>query len=323
MKKILLFASITVLVISVVFAWLSSVWTGVIATVLLGALIAFDVFLLRNNPRLWISIIMWIISIFILGWFSFNLALPKETKLDITTEEITEEEFTDIIEEAEEPEKMEIEEEVSNEDDETDEETVTQGDEIEKKSEVIIKEVVKEVPVEKVVVKKVPQEVPVEKEVVKEVVKEVIKEVPKIEYIEVEKEPEPTPQPSTTTPAPTVQPYSPTTVYGYGYGDPTMGGYGYGYGNQYGYGDPTGGYNGYYSTSSIRISGPEKVYAGEEETYTISGVSSISKNKLDLPANVSVEKISGNKVTLSFEEEWTGSYSICYGNASIDVKVYE
>jgi len=36
---------------------------------------------------------------------------------------------------------------------------------------------------------------------------------------------------------------------------------------------------------------------------------------------VSNEKISGNKVTLYFDEGWTGTYSIGYGSSSIKVEV--
>ena len=163
--------------------------------------------------------------------------------------------------------------------------------------------------VEKVVEKRV--EVPVEKEVIKEVVVE--KEVPVVEYVEVEKKPEVSTPVQTPTPTPN---YNYNSQY---YGDPTgNSNYGYGYNNGY-YGDPTGNYYG--NNSSVSIKGKTTVTAGNSYTYTISGVSSISKSKLDVPSNVSIERVSGNKVTLYFEEDWTGSYSIGYGSEAIKIKV--
>lgn len=169
-----------------------------------------------------------------------------------------------------------------------------------------------EVPVEKRV------EVPIEKkvEVPVEVEKKVTEyvEVPVVEYVEV---------PATTT---SIQTSTQTTAYNYT-GDPTSANCGYNYtgdptGNNYGYGytgDPTGSYYG--SSTSVKISGPKTVTQGKYYTYTITGVSSVSESRLELPANVTAEKVGSNKFKLYFEEGYTGSYHIGYGSASISVKV--
>ena len=47
----------------------------------------------------------------------------------------------------------------------------------------------------------------------------------------------------------------------------------------------------------------------------------MSESRLNLPANVSAEKVGTNKFKLYFESGYTGSYSIGYGSASINIKV--
>lgn len=174
---------------------------------------------------------------------------------------------------------------------------------------------------EKVVTKVVEKrvEVPVEKkvEVPVEVEKKVTEyvEVPVVEYVEV---------PTTTTPEPTPTPAQKPSYnytgdptggnYGYNYtGDPTGGNYGYGY-----TGDPTGSYNNSYS---VKISGPKTVTQGKSYTYTVTGVSSVSESKLNLPANVTAEKVGTNKFKLYFEEGYTGSYHIEYGSSKLSITV--
>lgn len=169
--------------------------------------------------------------------------------------------------------------------------------------------------VEKVVTKVVEKkvEVPVEKkvEVPVEVEKKVTEyvEVPVVEYVEV-----PATIPTTTqTPSYNYTGDPTGGTYGYNYtGDPTSSGYGY-------IGDPTGSYYG--NSNSIKISGPKTVTQGKSYTYTITGVSSVSESRLELPANVTAEKVGSNKFKIYFEEGYTGSYHIGYGSASISVKV--
>lgn len=162
--------------------------------------------------------------------------------------------------------------------------------------------------VEKIVEKRV--EVPVEKVVEKiEYV-----EVPVVEYVEV--------TPPAIEPE-NVKPITPPALPQFGYsGDPTMGNYGYDYGYGSNYGDPTMNNNYYYDnnyTSSVTISGDKKVSLGETVCYTISGVNSISESKLKLPYGVSLEKIRGNKVYLTFDE--VGTFYIKYGSTNINIKV--
>jgi len=104
------------------------------------------------------------------------------------------------------------------------------------------------------------------------------------------------------------------------YGDPT-GVYTNNY-NYNPYGDPAGGYYNNNYSSSVKISGEKEVTAGESYTYTISGVNNISESKLKIPSNVNVKNIRGNKITLYFEEGWSGTYSIGYSSATIKVEVH-
>ena len=279
MKKFLLVASIICFSIAIVMNFICSFWCGLIMALLLGILIYADVYLIKNNPRWWIAILMFILSLLFLFWASSNLGYKTAVS------ELGINEAVDVIEEPE------IEEELTQ-DIETEE-----TDEIEPEEEQNV--IIKEVPVEKVVVK------------------EVVKEVPKVKYIEVEKKPEPTTQP-TPTPTPTATPIANTSNIGYG-GPTTV--YGYGYGAGYGY--PSGYENpGYNYNTSIKIKGPTEVYAGDSEEYTISGINSFSKSKLKLPENVSYEDHSGNKVTLYFDDDFTGGYCmIQYGTAKLKVDI--
>lgn len=311
MKKILLGMSIVGFIAAIIISWICSFWTGFIMTAVLGALIAFTAYLLKNTARLWISIVMFILSIIILFFISARLGYRAADYLEPKTE------FTDIYEEKTELEDEEakcteepiIEEQCT----EKQEESIGKQIEIipEKEKNTVVKEVVKEVPVERVIVK----------------------EVPKVQYVEVEKKsetkeqvitatpaPKPTPAPTPKpTPAPTPKPTpTPTPVYNnVNYGGPTTV-YGYGYG----YGTPTGGYNNYNPTStSIKIKGATEVVAGDTETYTISGVNSISKSKLDISGNVDY-KISGNKITLYFDEDFTSGYCLIkYGSEKLKVDI--
>lgn len=310
MRKVLLILSMVCFLVAIVAYWFCGVVAGIIATLLIGALIAVDVYLFRNNARWWSAIAMFLIAFSVMtssipGFFMHNYSENEDVEICETAEE----DGAKIDEESEEAETVEDEKKQSSE--EADEVVVTVSDEAESEPTVVTKTVEKvvekPVTVEKVVEKVVEVPVEVEKVVEKEVIEYV--EVPVVEYVEKETTSQPV---STPTPTPNYNYYS--------YGDPTMyNNYGNGYSYGYGYtGDPTGGYN-YQQTMSI--SGKTNVTSGNSYTYTISGVSSISKSKLDLPANVSVESISGNRVTLYFEDGWTGSYSIGYGSAVINVKV--
>jgi len=303
MRKVLLVLSMVCFLVAIVAYWFWGVVAGVIATLLLGALISVDVYLLRNNARWWIAIVMLLISFSIMtsalpGFFMHNYSENKDVEICETADE----DSAKLDEE--------VEEEIKDSD-EDDDKAVTVSDGAKDESKVVTKTVEKvvekPVTVEKVIEKVVEVPVEVEKVVEKEVIEYV--EVPVVEYVEKETTSQPA---ATPTPTPNYNYYS--------YGDPTMyNNYGSGYNYGYGYtGDPTGGYN---YQNAVSISGKTNVTAGNSYTYTISGVSSISKSKLDLPANVSVESINGNRVTLYFEDEWTGSYSIGYGSAVINVKV--
>ena len=303
MRKFLLILSAICFFAAIVVYWFSGVWAGVIATVLIGALIALDIYLIKNNARWWITLVIFFVSFMIMtssfsNLFARNIA--EKVECSSKTESTVEEKEDEVLLEEESIEEPEDVEEISYEED-----IVVPASKPVSEPKVVTKTEY----VEKVVEKRV--EVPVEKEVIKEVVVE--KEVPVVEYVEVEKKPEVSTPVQTPTPTPN---YNYNSQY---YGDPTgNSNYGYGYNNGY-YGDPTGNYYG--NNSSVNIKGKTTVTAGNSYTYTISGVSSISKSKLDVPSNVNIERVSGNKVTLYFEEDWTGSYSIGYGSAAIKIKV--
>jgi len=311
MKKFLFVASMIFLLVAIVVYWFVGVWNGLAATVLLGLVIFTTNYLRKNNGRWWIALLIFIFSFSVLaGSFSAVTVRHMNRKIDIVIEEneIEENEIEEDLEEEEEvlveyESETDVEEEkVSEEPTMEDNETLTLNKNTSDTPKIITKTeyIEKEVPIEKIVVK----EVPVEKEVVKEVIVE--KEVPVekvvIKEIPVEKTPEVASTIAPVPPQPTVSQYKYNNAY---YGDPTV------MNNSYGYG-----YN-----SSISISGKKEVVAGREYTYTISGAVSITKSKLKLPSNVSIEKISGNKVTLYFDEGWTGTYSIGYGSSSIKVEV--
>lgn len=325
MRKFLLIASAVCFLIALVVYWFGSICVGAVMTLILGALIALDVYLLRNNARWWIAILMFVIAFSVMtSSFSSlfmrdgNEVLTSNEEITITDEEtetsdedITTEEDKSVISDAEEADQ---EETVQTKDDAK--ETVEKQEKKSKEPTVVTKVVEKKVPVEKVVEKEVIKEVPVEKTVEKEVIVEVPAQ--KQEEATSTPTPEPTPIP-TPTPQNIYYNGDPTVMnggYGYGYsGDPTVMNNGY---NGY-YGDPTGGYNNY-NSNNVRISGKNEVLVGETYTYTIVGINSFSKSKLKLPEGVSYEGSSGNKVKLYFEQ--VGAYSIGYGNASIKVEAY-
>lgn len=330
--KGLFIISAIVFAITIIPAWIANtIFFGILWTVVLLALTIISSYLSRNvhklNPRpaSIVAVILFVLSIFLL---SFNIS--RMTTRTISRNNKMDQQITCKIDDGAKLEKEDEDENYEenaavNEEENTDSEyqegtdnqdvQVIDVDPQPVKEKVVTKTVEKrvEVPVEKRV------EVPVEKkvEVPVEVEKKVTEyvEVPVIEYVEV---------PSTTpsTPAPTQKPSynytgDPTGGNyngGYGYtGDPTGGRYGYGY-----TGDPTGGYN---NSSSLKISGPTTVTQGNSYTYTITGASSVSESRLNLPANVSAEKVGTNKFKLYFESGYTGSYSIGYGSASINIKV--
>lgn len=297
MKNILLILSFIFFCITLGCGFFTG-WIGaIIFTVLSIAGIVLTVFLMKNvsSAKWGAIIIILILSIFLM---KITVGICVLKAVDHTpTDKIAD---IEEIEDVKDDDDMIITD-VEEEETKTDEETV--------------KVVEKEVPVEKVVERVVEKrvEVPVEKIVEKTVTEYV--EVPVVEYVEVEIPTTPT---QTTNPNTTPQyNYNNPTGMNYGYtGDPTVPN-SYGYGNVYNYGDPT--INNSYYYGQISISGNKTVTMGESVMYTISGVSSISKSNLKLPKNVYVDKISGNKVYLVFEQ--VGWYSIGYGNATINVKV--
>lgn len=291
MKKFLLILSIVCFGVAIIGSWFYSALAGLIVTLVVGLLIAADVYLINNNPRLWASIAMFVLSLLLLFWIGTKVGFGL-----IGGDSISNTEITNVYDEEEsETEVITDEEEIEEEP----EEVLDEKEEVVKEEQTtIVKEVIKEVPVEKVVVK------------------EVVKEVPKVEYVEIEKKPEtPTPTPvPTPTPIPTPTPTPIPNYNNMNYGGPTTV-YGYGYQNGYGY-------NGNYNTTSIKIKGPTEVYAGETETYTISGINSFSKSKLKLPENVSYADHYGNKVELYFDEDITSGYCMIeYGTAKLKVDI--
>ena len=318
MKKLLLIVSVVCFCLSAACGWfLGNPITGITYTVIYGALALLCAFLLKRhqNVRWWVVILAAFIAAAILGG-SLGLVMAHHAFKDLGPADVVTEET--IQSESEDTEMEDISEEDSEETEkQTQIEVVERVVEKEVPVEKVVEKVVeKEVPVEKVVEKVVEKEVPVEKIV--EVEKVVEKEVPVEKVVEVEKIVEVPAKPVQT---PTTTPTSPVTTPQYGNsgytGDPTVPNYGYGNGYYNGYGDPTGGYNN--NNSAVVITGDKTVIMGESVKYTISGVSSISKSKLDLPDNVYIEKISGNKVYLVFEH--AGWYEIGYGNAVISVSV--
>lgn len=350
MKKSTLIFSVALLAVAIIMYWICGVGTGILMTLVCGALIALHVFLINKNPRWWIIILALIVSISLVRCSFFKLMDEASMKdAEKIVMEIQSEEDDDTPEKTDNYEEKDTSDVVSEDDENSDvvEETEecpedeTQEPEINPEPVVVEKVVEKEVKVpvvvEKVVEKKV--EVPVEKEVIKYV------EKPSKETNAQ------TTKPTTSTTSTTTQTNSPVTTptnnynynpayygdptsssyghgsnYGYGYTtDPTLNNYGYGYGYSSGYGytgDPTAsGYNNNYYSSSIKITGDTTVVAGDTATYTITGVSSITRSKLDLPDNVSIESINGNRVKLYFEEGWTGTYSIGYESAELKIKV--
>ena len=305
MKKFLLGLSMVGFAIAMVCSWFNGnigYSIGVTIAMLLFMWLTLSFIKRHGTVRLAVVVIIAAIAIF---FASMNVSLlayrknnPKADKPDGAVKVTTLQEKEDCEEKKEETDKAAEEEETEKE--ETDS----------KPSDSKKKEDKEPVVVEKIVEKRV--EVPVEKVVEKiEYV-----EVPVVEYVEV--------TPPAIEPE-NVKPITPPALPQYGYsGDPTMGNYGYDYGYGYGsnYGDPTMNNNYYYDnnyTSSVTISGDKKVSLGETVCYTISGVNSISESKLKLPYGVSLEKIRGNKVYLTFDE--VGSFYIKYGSTNINIKV--
>lgn len=274
MKKFFLWGAMLAFAIAIIAFWFTGVTCGIIATFALGALIILARWLIKNNAKAWIAVLLFLLALFILSFscsivtsrYLSNRNLDVEYKTsDYTCQEVIDNELEEGLEEISEADTTE---EVVKD---NEKDTTT-------KIEYVDRVVVKEVP--------------------KIVEKEVIKEVP----TQTKNEKETSTPSSTPTPIPTPVP-SPQHNYNGYYGDPTGGSYG----------------NNWYN--SVSISGSKTVTAGDTKTYTISGVSSISKSKLDLPANVSIEKVSGNKVTLYFDEDWTGTYEIGYGSATLKISV--
>ena len=317
MKTLSLIIAAIWFLVAVVVSWWGTVLSAILLTLIGGAFIYLSVLLIKKSRSTrWPGIIIMLVLALILVFISILCIQPRvssTTKEEIAIVDTVEENITEEVEKETTEELEEIAEEVEEETEDKGTEEPLKKIETTKET---VKVVEKEVPVvvEKIVEKVVEKKVPVEKVVTEYV------EVPVVEYVEVEV--------PTQTPAPAPNP-TPAPVPNYGYsGDPTVPNYGqpngyYGYpNNNYGYGDPTMnygyGYNNYYY-GNISISGKKTVTMGESIPYTISGVSTISKNKLDLPNNVYVDKIQGNRVYLIFEE--VGSYEIGYQNVSKTVEV--
>lgn len=323
MKKLSLVIATIWFAVAVVVSWWGTLLSAILLTLIGGACISLSVLLIKKSRSTrWPGIVIILILALILMFISILCIQPRASSNaneELAIVNTVPETVEDINGEVEEETTKELEEIAEEVEEESDDEEVEEVEEVttnvvEKPVEKVVTKYV-EVPVEKIVEKEIPVEkvvekvieVPVEKVVEKEVVVEKI----------VEKE-VPVSAPSST----------PNTTPNYGYfSDPTVPNYGqpngyYGYpNNNYGYGDPTMnygyGYNNYYG--NISISGKKTVTMGESIPYTISGVSTISKNKLDLPNNVYVDKIQGNRVYLIFEE--VGSYEIGYQNVSKTVEV--
>ena len=292
MKTLLLALSLIGFCVSMIFSWITGgVWYGLLVTVISIVCICLSMYSIKNRARVkwWIVIVLLIFSLFML----------KHSVISMVCKE-----FEPIFDKYGTEVKVDSEPEATNDECDGVDEGVATVNEVKLKQENNQpKDTSKKTIVTKVVEKVV--EKPVEKVVTEYV------EVPVVEYVEVQ-----TPETNTNeqVSSPTIStPMNPQ----YGYtGDPTMMNYGYNNGINYG-GDPT--INNNYLYQSIEISGDKYVIMGESIPYTITGVSSISESRLNLPNGVSVDKIRGNKVYLTFDE--VGWYSIGYGNATINVAV--
>lgn len=326
MKKFLLILTMVCSVISIICSWFKGNFLySLIFTAAMILLIKFAKYLLkrRNSARLGIIVIVSFASVFCassnIGFVLYkrtsNVEKPIKTETAITTNipenTQTDSDFEKDME-VDSAEEIDYDEDVEDKD--IDNEVITlEEDENENNDD-------NEKVTEKIVEKRV--EVPVEV-IVEKVVKEYV-EVPVVEYVEIDTTTKENSKDENSTiyNQPTYN-YSYTgdpTIGNYGYGntgDPTIGGYNYNYDYIYSYGDPTLNNNSYYN--SITISGSKSVELGECIKYTISGVNGISKNRLNIPYGVSIDKISGNNVYLTFDE--VGIYSIGYDSVVINVKV--
>lgn len=309
LRKRLVKISLVVFILAYIVILFSGMFKAFLfATLVLAAVICISKWLCNNayddNLHSWPYIAIILLAFMALSFstaFTSTRRIAKNQKQDEQIICQTETENDDEESEEEVAEQEEITEETEPEE-VYEEKPEVQTQTVEKVVTKVVEKKV-EVPVEKKV--EVPVEVPVEVE--KKVTEYV--EVPVVEYVEV---PATTP---TTTQTPSYNYTGDPTggTYGYNYtGDPTSSGYGY-------TGDPTGSYYG--SSTSVKISGPKTVTQGKSYTYTITGVSSVSESRLELPANVTAEKVGSNKFKLYFEEGYTGSYHIGYGSASISIKV--
>jgi len=298
-KKILTCITVVLALFTIILGWSS---TAIMPTVIAGIVGCFSYYLYKIKGK---PTVMILLLFFAMALLYYTITLTNEQRISNLSMELQESEETETVEKVEESlEAKEDKETETGEIIENDEDSEKDIDSKEDKSNtepiVITKEVIKYLEVEKPV---------------KSTTTSTTTSTSKTQEqgsLTIETSPNTNNEKQNSTP--TVTPNNGNTnLYYNPYGDP-MGGYS---GNNY---YPNN--NNYYGSNTVRISGEEEVIAGEEYTYTISGVTSISKSKLKVPANVSIENISGNKVTLYFEEGWSGTYSLGYGSATIKVEVY-
>ena len=366
MKNSTLIISAALLAVAIIMSWFCGMGTGILMTLVYGALIAIYVLLINKNPRWWLVILALIVSISLIRCSFFKLMCgagmkdaeeiimeiqsEKDDDTSETTDSCGEKATSDSISEDDENSDVIKETEESPEDE-------TQEFEDEQETVGVEKVEVDKNPTSTTQASKTAATTQASKPAATTQASKTAAttqasktaattqasktaattqaskpaattQASKLETSTQASKPAATTQaskPAATTQANNPMTYPQTTVpYNTGfYGDPTGGSCG----SNYGYGhttDPTAaGYanNNYYS-SSIKIQGETDVQSGESYTYTIKGVTSIIKSRLEVPDNVTIGDIKGNKVELYFEEGWSGPYEIGYQSATLDIYVW-